>query len=162
MKILIVEDEALVAMEIEQILVCAGYDVVGVADHQLEAVAIATAERPDITLVDVRLADGESGLDVARALGQHGIPVVFLTGTCPRDDGIGIALACLHKPFSDRGLLDSIDVLKMLIAGEALPAALPPTLHIYHPPVQVAAPPDRADPLDAGRGLAPRGSSRAR
>ncbi len=139
MRILIVEDEAIVAMEIEQILTCAGYHVIGVADHQHEALAITTAAKPDIALVDVRLADGESGLDVARALKQRGVPAMFLTGTCPRNDGTGIALACLHKPFSDRGLLDSINVLRRLIAGEALPAALPPTLHIFRPLAQVEA-----------------------
>lgn len=136
--ILVVEDEAIVAMEIEQILAGAGYNVVGIADHQREAVEIAKASKLDLALVDVRLADGESGLDVAIALQHLGVPVMFVTGTCPRADGSGIAFACLHKPFSDRGLLDSVEVLKALIAGEP-PAALPPTLHLYDPPAQVPA-----------------------
>ncbi len=130
MKILVVEDEAIVAMEIEQILSCAGYDVVGLADHQREAVAIATATRPDMALIDVRLADGESGLDVAAALQQLGVPAMFLTGTCPRADGTGLALACLHKPFSSRSLLHGVEVFRALIAGR-VPEVLPPTLHLY-------------------------------
>lgn len=135
MNVLVVEDEAIVAMEIEQILAGAGYTIVGIADHQREAIAIAKASRPDMALVDVRLADGESGVDVAAALQHLGVPAMFVTGTCPRADGAGIALACLHKPFSERGLLDSVAVLRALIAGQT-PTGLPPTLHLYDPPSQ--------------------------
>jgi CheY-like chemotaxis protein len=122
-------------MEIGQVLLGAGHHVVGIADHQREAVAIANAAEPDLALIDIRLADGESGLDVATALGRLGVPSMFATGTCPRLRGNGIALACLHKPFGDRGLLDSVAVIKALIDGTT-PATLPPTLHIYDAPMQ--------------------------
>jgi len=130
MNILVVEDEAIVAMEIEKILLGAGHHVVGIADDQREAVAIAKAAKPDMALIDMRLADGESGLDVATALGHLGVRSTFFTRTFPRQDGNGVALGYLHKRFGDRGLLNSVEVIRALIDG-TIPASLPPTLHIF-------------------------------
>ena len=67
MRVLIVEDEALVAMAIESMLVMAGHDAVGQADDLETALAAVDADMPDLALVDMQLARGCNGLDVAVA-----------------------------------------------------------------------------------------------
>ena len=65
MKILIVEDEALVAMSMELVLEDHGHEVVDIADDLASAILAATHFRPELALVDMRLAGGDSGLHVA-------------------------------------------------------------------------------------------------
>ena len=68
MRVLIVEDEALVALMIEEILVDAGFVVCGLADTAARALALALAHGPTVALVDVRLAGGEDGIALAETL----------------------------------------------------------------------------------------------
>lgn len=130
MRVLIIEDEALVAMEIETMLVIAGHAAVGQADDLESALAALEAQTPDLALVDMQLARGCSGLDVAAALKARGVPVMFATGNCPRDRGAGLALGCLHKPFSDQTLATAIAAAAAVLGGTSAPP-LPPSLHLY-------------------------------
>lgn len=78
-RILVVEDEALVAMLVEDALADAGYDVLGPAATVAEALALLGRETPDAVVLDLNLA-GESSTPVADALAQRGIPYVIATG----------------------------------------------------------------------------------
>ncbi len=78
-RILVVEDEALVAMLVEDALADAGYDVLGPATTVSEALALLGRERPDAVVLDLNLA-GESSTPVADTLAQRGIPYVIATG----------------------------------------------------------------------------------
>lgn len=131
MRVLIVEDEALVAMEIEGMLGLAGHEAVAQADDLPSAVAAAEAERPDLALVDIQLAEGTSGLDVAAALKARGVPVLFATGNCPDERGTGLALGCLHKPITDATLAAAVGTAEALLQGRPLPFRLPSALHLY-------------------------------
>jgi len=130
MKILIVEDEALVAMEIEAILEAVGHQVIGFADNQSDALALADERQPDIALVDIQLAQGESGLDVAQTLTSRGVACLFASGNCPKERGRGLALGCLHKPFSDRTLSAAVSAIRDVLGGFK-PKYLPPSMHLY-------------------------------
>ena len=104
LRVLVVEDEALILMQIEMLLEDAGFDVVGTAVSQQEAITVAIATRPDIAFVDLRLKDGSSGLEAARAMRDiAGLTVVFMTANArqlPEDlDG---AAAVIPKPFSEK------------------------------------------------------------
>jgi two-component system cell cycle sensor histidine kinase/response regulator CckA len=80
-KILLVEDEGVVALDIEQRLTQLGYAVVGTADTAEGALALARAGEPDLVLMDIRIRGGLDGIDLARDLGtRFELPVVFLTG----------------------------------------------------------------------------------
>ena len=82
LKILIVEDEILLAMDLEAHLEALGQDVVGVASDAAEAFDFAGSEAPDLALVDVNLRDGPSGPRIASELAQrHDTIVVFVTGS---------------------------------------------------------------------------------
>ncbi|HKI74177.1 MAG TPA: response regulator, partial [Pseudomonadales bacterium] len=78
-KILIIEDEALVARELRSRLTNMGYEVVGVA-YSREGIDLARETSPDLLLTDIHLKDGEDGIRLAREIQQErDVPVVFLT-----------------------------------------------------------------------------------
>ncbi|WP_343525181.1 response regulator [Sphingomonas sp.] len=122
-KLLVVEDEPLVAFDTEHVLTDADYEVVATVDRVSKAVAlIESGVAIDLVLADVRLADG-SGLDVARAAQARQIPVLFLTGT-PPDEANGLAEGILMKPYAPRELLGAIMVVEERRTGK-VPARLP-------------------------------------
>lgn len=114
-RILIVEDEPLVAFDNEHALRDAGYEIVATVDTVPDATA-AMHENPDLVLADVNLSDGGSGRDVAEAARARGVPLVFVTGACP-DDARSLAVGCLAKPYSQRDLLAAIDTVEARLAG---------------------------------------------
>jgi DNA-directed RNA polymerase specialized sigma24 family protein len=78
--VLIIEDEPLIAMDIEEIVNQLGHRVTGIARTRKEAVAIATTEQPGIILADIQLADGSSGIDAVNdLLAEFSVPVIFIT-----------------------------------------------------------------------------------
>ena len=79
-KVAIIEDEPLIAMDLESLVESLGHEVVGLARTRAEAVALARAARPGLVLADIRLADGSSGLDaVNEILETFRVPVIFIT-----------------------------------------------------------------------------------
>jgi len=119
MRILLVEDEFIIALEAEAHLKAAGHDVVGMAATPAEALTIAGRACPDLALVDIRLAQGTSGLDAARDLGRLGVSCVFVTSYCNETGNLaGIGLGCLGKPFSRRSLLDTVAWAERRIRGQ--------------------------------------------
>jgi len=78
--ILIIEDEALIAMDLESLVQSLGHQVLGIARTRNEAVALAKTHRPGLILADIQLADGSSGMDaVNELLGTFEVPVIFIT-----------------------------------------------------------------------------------
>ncbi|MBN1552830.1 response regulator [bacterium] len=79
--ILLVEDEALIAMFLEMELLEAGYSVLGIVSTGEEAVELANQQKPDLVILDVRLAGEINGIETAQRLKKTGeIPIIFLTG----------------------------------------------------------------------------------
>lgn len=115
-RILIVEDEPLVAFDTEHVLKDAGFEVVAVVDRVADALAWIAADGIDLALADVSLSDGGSGVDVARAAHAKGTPTLFVTGGCPAD-GKAFALGCLAKPYPQRDLLSAIDAVEAVLDG---------------------------------------------
>ncbi|WP_269513330.1 response regulator [Brevundimonas subvibrioides] len=103
LRVMIVEDQAILAMELELILGDAGCDVVGCAMDRDGALEIAERERPTLALVDVNLLDGMTGPQIARRLvSEYGTTVVFLTANPEQiPDGFAGALGAVCKPFDD-------------------------------------------------------------
>ena len=100
---MIVEDQALLAMELELVLGESGCDVVGCAMDRAGAFAIAERERPDLALIDVNLLDGLTGPQIAqRVVSEFGCAVVFLTANPEQiPDGFAGALGAVSKPFDE-------------------------------------------------------------
>ncbi len=80
MKIMVVEDDAIIGMDIEHRVRRLGYEVTGVADNAEEAIELAADTKPDIALMDIRLRGDIDGIDTARMLKeQFALPVIFIT-----------------------------------------------------------------------------------
>lgn len=103
LRVLIVEDQALLAMELELIVEEAGCAVVGSAMDRAGALAIASRSRPDLALVDINLLDGMTGPAIAEDLVRtYGSAVIFLTANPEQiPAGFAGALGALSKPFDD-------------------------------------------------------------
>jgi CheY-like chemotaxis protein/DNA-directed RNA polymerase specialized sigma24 family protein len=79
-RVMVIEDEPIIALDLEAIVGELGHEVVGVADTRDAAVALALAEKPDLVLADVQLADGSSGIDAVRdILAAFDAPIIFIT-----------------------------------------------------------------------------------
>jgi CheY-like chemotaxis protein len=78
--VLIIEDEPIIAMDIETIVRDLGHNVTGVAVTRDEAVSQAMARRPGLVLADIQLADDSSGIDAVKdILQEFQVPVIFIT-----------------------------------------------------------------------------------
>jgi CheY-like chemotaxis protein len=79
-RVLIIEDEPIIAMDIETIVRDLGHEVTGVAVTRDEAVALAMEDRPGLVLADIQLADDSSGIDAVKdILAEFNVPVIFIT-----------------------------------------------------------------------------------
>ena len=113
--ILIVEDEAIVALDLRTQLEELGYDVIGIADQADDALKIAAVQRPDLVLMDVRLKGPTDGIRTAGILTRmYHVPVVYLTAhsddeTVQRAAGTA-PYGYLTKPFQIRELRAAIEV----------------------------------------------------
>lgn len=112
-RILIVEDEALVALYTRELLEDAGYEVIGIAPTGLGALSMASVAPPDLALVDIRIPGGMDGIATAAELrAQHGTGVIFVSGTldAPTLERIRPLApnACLQKPVRPEDLLASV------------------------------------------------------
>ena len=105
MRVLIVEDEVLIAMHLEMLVAELAHEVCAIASSADEALAHAAAYRPDVTLMDVRLADGSSGIDAALEMhARHGLRCIFLSGNI--DDALRTAVqACNPLDFIGKPIL---------------------------------------------------------
>ncbi len=105
-------------------MVAHGYDVCGIACTIAEAVALGHRHKPDLALIDLRLADGELGTEVAAKLShQDGLGVLYATGNVMQ-----IALtaanghACLTKPYHGAELLRGLEIVAdIATTGTAVP-----------------------------------------
>jgi DNA-binding response OmpR family regulator len=107
-RVLIVEDEIIVAMEIEQTISDMGLDPVGIATDQSSALRLAG--ETDVALVDLNLRDGPTGITIGRILAQtHGATVIFLTANPTQlGDGVPGTVGVLTKPVTERDLRDAV------------------------------------------------------
>ncbi len=124
LRIAVVEDEAILSMELEQVIEGLGHVVAGAATTAAEAASLPAAA-PDLVLVDIHLADGPTGVAVARCLSQSGIAVVFMTANLKRipPDYAG-ALGAIGKPYTQAGVEAALLHVAKLVDG--VPQAGPP------------------------------------
>lgn len=104
-RILVVEDEALIALDIAETLSDAGYEVVGIAPRCRTALEYVEKNRPDLVLVDVQLAGTHNGVETAAMIRQrYGIPCLFVSSQPARELAIHAAatdaVGWLPKPAS--------------------------------------------------------------
>lgn len=128
-KILIVEDEPLVAFENEHTLAHAGYEIVDTVDSCAHAELVIKSASVDLVLADIRLTGKRSGVEVAQIAHDQGVPVLFVTGRFP-SEARHLGLGCLSKPYGQRDLLTAIEAVDAVMRGEK-PARIPRTLQLF-------------------------------
>jgi DNA-binding NarL/FixJ family response regulator len=112
-KVLVVEDEFFVALDLETTLQRAGFEVVGVADNAADALRLAEANQPSLVVMDVRIAGERDGIDTAIEIYERfGIRSVFASahhdpGTVARAARANAA-GWLAKPYSSQSLLAAV------------------------------------------------------
>lgn len=127
-RILIVEDEPLIAFDTERFLSDEAFHIVGTVDRVAEAIARLDDDEVHLVLVDMTLADG-SGVDVARAASAKGVAVLFVTGQTP-DGAEAFAHGYLAKPYAQRTLLRAIEAVDQVVQG-GRPKKLPNGLSLF-------------------------------
>ena len=131
-KVMIVEDDFMIADMAEELLERAGYTVCGIARCLSEAVTLSMDHQPEIVLMDFQLADGETGIDIARGLRRAGRPgILYVTGNADQvmrtgSEGDG----CLVKPYRPDELLRSLEVVAELQATGVATPPFPKNLHL--------------------------------
>ncbi len=115
-KIMIVEDELLIADVVASTLENAGYRVCGIARTVSEAVTLAKLQSPNLAVIDFTLEDGELGTDIAPQLeGTRTMGILYASGNIARvllstTDGE----ACLKRPYRSEDLVRSLEIVDEL------------------------------------------------
>lgn len=126
-KVLIVENDSLIALAMQDVLRLVGFNVVGVVASVSDALCQAEITRPEIALFDVKLAGQRDGIEGARLLREtFNIPVVFVTGTLDaellaRAEAVGRA-AVLQKPVPSHQIIAAVQNALRSSGAEALRA----------------------------------------
>ena len=113
-KVLIVEDENIVAEDIRERLEALGYGIIGITDSGREAIELAKRHSPDLVMMDIHIKTDLNGVEAAiciQGLFERTIPIVFVSGYSVQDFpeiGAVYPYTILKKPFSDEELNSTI------------------------------------------------------
>lgn len=128
LRVLIVEDEALLSLYLQECIEDAGHSVVGIAATSREAIDLAVQARPDIAFVDINLLDGNTGIAAARRIRERcETLVVFMTANQKLIPGdFAGAAGLVAKPYSQSGLLAALGYIETCM-GKKIAAGRPPS-----------------------------------
>lgn len=120
LEVLIVEDQALIAFHLQDLVEEAGHRVVALAHDADSALAAAADQRPTIAIMDIRLAHGTSGVDVARQLYEaHGIRCLFISANINDEVRQRVAdlrpLGFIGKPFLPAEVISALQAAALAI-----------------------------------------------
>ena len=119
MRVLIVEDEAIVALSLAWELEAHGHTVIGPAASDTEALEFVRTDRPDVALIDLTLHGREVGISLATLLKlSYGIPVIFVTG----QPGVArahpdLAIGVIKKPYRTETVTKALSMAADRLAG---------------------------------------------
>ena len=133
MRILIVEDEPLIAWMLADSLEDAGHEVVGRAATMAEALTLCEAAAPpELALLDIKLRDGSNGVDVARALLERwGVRSIFTSAhVTEARRAKGVALGCIGKPYQAATVLRGVEMAREVMDG-GTPRRVPAGLGLF-------------------------------
>lgn len=133
-KLVIAEDNPfVVAMLREALAEDPVYEVCGVATSTRELLSLGEQHKPDIAIIDVRLADGSSGINAAIELCERmRVGILFATGHAQQVvyPPAPIGEACLLKPFTGPELIEALKIVERIVTTGEPPAILPPKVRL--------------------------------
>lgn len=135
LKVMIAEDNRRMADLIEEALVGHGYEVCGISRTVAEAVALARLHKPDLAILDLRLADGGLGTGIAEQLRPFGkIGVLYATGSISQVILTDIdGAASLSKPYRTADLLRSLEIVTEIVTTGTASPPFPRGFQVLHP-----------------------------
>jgi DNA-binding response OmpR family regulator len=130
-KILIAEDDLMIADFLEEILIDAGYTVCGIATTVAEAVKLGNEHHPGLAILDLRLKNGDLGTKIVPLLTEcDRVGVLYATG----NDNVDLTQAngdiCIRKPYQARELLRALRMVQQIVAGCAITPPLPVNIRL--------------------------------
>jgi DNA-binding response OmpR family regulator len=134
LKVLIVENDVMIADYLEDVLVDGGYEVCGIATHVDEAIRLGRLHQPDLGVIDLRLAEDRFGTEVAASLCPGGgFGALYSTGN-PDHPLLANAAgeACLAKPYSPEALLSALRVVQERMTKVTPLSSFPPGFRLLH------------------------------
>jgi CheY-like chemotaxis protein len=135
LKILIVEDEILLAETLKRLIeLNPEFQVTAIAPDLASAIEAAERQLPDLALVDLQLANATSGFSVAAKLHDAGVACLFTTGMAPPFPLPDLALGCLEKPYAEEDLMRTLREAEDILRGRSrliFRSRLPERLELY-------------------------------
>ena len=132
LRVMIAEDDLLMADMLEDVLTTAGYEVCGIARTVDNAIELGERCKPDLAVLDLRLAQGGLGTEVAARLHQHGGPgILYATG-----NGTQISLtktdgeACLGKPYRPQDVVRALKIVEKIVSTGDAPGPFPKGFYV--------------------------------
>jgi CheY-like chemotaxis protein len=127
LKVLIVEDDLMIADALEENLVAGGYAVCGIACTVADAIELAAQHNPDLAIIDFRLRDGQHGPAAAAALRQRSkIGVLYSAANhnpplLSQAEGEG----CFSKPYTASAVISALGIVYEMARGRPAPSTFP-------------------------------------
>jgi two-component sensor histidine kinase/ActR/RegA family two-component response regulator len=134
LNVMIAEDDLLMADMLEEILVANGYEVCGIARTVDSAVALGERYKPALAILDLRLADGGLGTDIAARLDRHDRPgILYTTGNVAQSvltkaDGE----ACLGKPYRPEDVVRALKIVEQIVSTGDAPQPFPKGFYVLN------------------------------
>jgi DNA-binding response OmpR family regulator len=133
LKVLIAEDDLMIADLIEDCLIEAGYVTCGIARTVPEGVALGRLHRPDLAIIDMRLADGGLGSEIVTQLHDGPrIGVLYASGNINHVIDVADGDACICKPYQTRDLLRALKIVEEIVNGGAVSSPFPVGFHLLN------------------------------
>lgn len=130
-KVLIAEDELLIADQIEEILCASGYDVCGIARTVEEAVTLGELHKPNLAIIDVLLAKGGQGPEIARRLnGKANFGILYATASANRSLTQADGDAVISKPFRPENIVRALDLVWEIARAGTVTSPFPVGFHL--------------------------------
>ena len=132
-KVLIAEDDFMIAEMLQEAVVDGGYEACGIACSVSEVIALCELHKPDLAIIDLRLAGGDDGLDAAAELARRVNPgILYATGNCHRilEKPPAVGEACLTKPYTPADVVQALQVVEQIVRTGAAPSPLPRRLYL--------------------------------
>jgi DNA-binding response OmpR family regulator len=131
LKVLIAEDDLMIADMIESSLVADGYEVTGIARTVAEGVALGRANRPDLAILDMRLADDGLGTEIAAQLKDGPrIGILYASGNINQVRELAEGDACIAKPYPTADLLRALRIIEQIVSDRGASPPFPRGFHL--------------------------------
>jgi DNA-binding response OmpR family regulator len=129
LRVLIAEDQLIIAELMEVVLIASGYEVCGIASTVDEAVALGELHKPDLAVLDVHLAMGGYSPEIARRLNSRGkFGVLYTSGEDSRNSVLTLAdgEASITKPYRAENLVRALEIVREIATGGTATPPFPP------------------------------------